>query len=86
MFFKECHSRKRRRAIAVQRDGFVVDGYDRLEEGVEAEIRAEVMAENSDEWNRLGFFRRVILHYKMERDTKKRVAEKLREVSPESLF
>ena len=41
--------RKRSRAVAPQHDGFVEDGYERAVDGIEAEIRAQVIAEYPEE-------------------------------------
>ena len=75
-----------KRSVVCGNSGVVNDGFERAVDGIEAEIRADVMTEYLQEWNHAGFLGRLLLRRKIERETKRRSAEKIKMISPESLF
>ena len=66
--------------------GFVVDGYERAIDGIEAEVRPEIEMEYAEEWNASGLIRRWFLLRRIERKIAERVAEQSKHISPNSLF
>ena len=66
--------------------GFVVDGYERAIDGIEAEVRPEIEMEYADEWNASGLIKRLFLLRRIERKIAQRVAEQSEHISPDSLF
>jgi len=66
--------------------GFVVDGYERAIDGIEAEVRPEIEMEYAEEWNVSGLIRRWFLLRRIERKIAERVAEQSKHISPNSLF
>ena len=66
--------------------GFVVDGYERAIDGIEAEVRPAIEMEYAEEWNASGLIRRWFLLRRIERKIAERVAEQSKYISPDSLF
>jgi hypothetical protein len=67
-------------------NGFVVDGFERAIDGIEAEIRPGIERKYADEWNASGLIRRWILSRKMEKEVMVLVAERSKHISPDALF
>ncbi len=66
--------------------GFIVDGYIRVIDGIDAEIRSEIEEMYADEWNAAGLIKRWMLSRKIEKEIAIRVAEKSKDFSPDALF
>lgn len=71
---------------SVNRSMFVVGGYRRLLLALEADVRPEVEEEYADRRNAANCFRRWFLDREIEREVTRRVEERSKLVSPESLF
>ncbi|GAA5504873.1 hypothetical protein Rcae01_00312 [Novipirellula caenicola] len=69
-----------------QKSCFVADGHDRLIAAVKADARIAVETKYADEWNVSGMLRRWILRRKMDAEISLLVAERMPDVSPETLF
>jgi hypothetical protein len=67
-------------------NGFVVDGYERAIDGIEAQIRPEIEEKYADEWNASGLIKRWILSRKIEKEIMLLVAERSKHISTDSLF
>ncbi len=67
-------------------NGFVVAGYQRAIEGIEAAIRPKVEEKYADEWRMSGLIKRWILRRRIEREISEQVAQASEHISPDSLF
>jgi len=65
---------------------FVADGYERVLDGIEAEVRPEIEQKYADEWNASGVFKRWVLLRRIEREIADCVGERSAHISPDSLF
>jgi len=65
---------------------FVEDGYERVCDAIEADIRPEIERKYADEWNASGLVKRWFLLRRIEREISARVAEQSQHISPTSLF
>lgn len=65
---------------------FVADGYERVINGIEAEVRLEVEQKYADEWNASGLIKRWFMLRRIEQEIAEGVAERSQHISPESLF
>ena len=65
---------------------FVVDGFDRAWNAVEAEIKHEVEEKYAQEWNSSGIIKRWRLQRLMEHEIAERVSERLKHISDDSMF
>lgn len=66
--------------------GFVADGYERVLDGIEAEVRFEIESAYADRWNASGLVKRWFMRRRIERVIAVRIAEQSKDVSPASLF
>ena len=65
---------------------FVEDGYKRVCNAIEADIRPEIERKYADEWNASGLFKRWFLLRRIEQEVSARVVEQSQRISPTSLF
>ena len=66
--------------------GFVHGGYERAIAAIEAQVRPEVEQKYADEWNASGLIKRWFLLRRMEREIAALVCERVKHISPYSLF
>jgi hypothetical protein len=66
--------------------GFVVDGYERAIDGIEAEIRPKIEGKYAEKWNTSGLIKRWIISRKIEKEITELVAERSKCISPDSQF
>lgn len=66
--------------------GFVDNGFERLLDAIEAEVRPEIEQKYADEWNACNIFQRWFLLERIEREIADIVSERTAHVSPDSLF
>ena len=65
---------------------FVVDGFERAWEAIEAEVRPEVEEKYAQEWNSSGIIKRWCMLREIEREIADRVSERLKHVSDDAMF
>ncbi|MEM9365312.1 MAG: hypothetical protein AAGD07_04890 [Planctomycetota bacterium] len=66
--------------------GILFDGRDQLVRSVKSEARQSVEDKYAKELREAGFLRRWSLRHQMKRDVADLVSEKMRDVSPKSLY
>ncbi len=74
------------RSSAGPRSGFVVDGYQRALDGIEATIRPEIELKYAAELKAAGLVKRWLLARRIDKEVKDLVAERSSHISPYSLF
>ena len=65
---------------------FVVDGYNRLENGIADELRPGVEETFAKEFDSAGVIKRWIIRRRIEQELSKQVAEHIAQISTESQF
>ncbi len=65
---------------------FVADGYERVLDAFEAEVRVEIEQRYATQWNVSGIFKRWLLLRRIEREIADCVAERSAHICPDSLF
>jgi hypothetical protein len=66
--------------------GFVSDGFERVLNGIELEVRAEVEAKYADEWKASRLLKRWLLRQRMKREIAACVIQRSAHISEKSLF